>query len=256
MSRDWPIVFGGVRRPNTIRPLSYPGRNGPIILHELKQPVIRPANSAKRLSSTIFDGLLLLFELTAIGVILVVAYLAATLPDPAALDASLATAEPVAAVMSDSDPVPLRDVPNTLFNSVARVEGKGFFAPMRFDLLQLVQVLSGATKMAHLNATVAERLAATLLPDPPLSDADLIRQWMLALRIEARYSRDELVEIYFNRISFGGGTVGVDAAAHLYFGRNVQALSRNQALELAVRVDLPSRGGDPGEGHQPSRPTR
>lgn len=64
---------------------------------------------------------------------------------------------------------------------------------------------------------------------------------MLALWLEQRFSKDELLEVYLNRVYLGAGTYGVDAAARLYFGVSARRLSPGQAAVLAGLPKAPSR---------------
>ena len=62
-----------------------------------------------------------------------------------------------------------------------------------------------------------------------------------AIWLEQRFSKDEILELYLNRVYFGGGTYGVEAAARRYFGKSARAVTLTQAALLAGLLKAPSR---------------
>ncbi|MGH2712277.1 MAG: transglycosylase domain-containing protein, partial [Actinomycetota bacterium] len=68
-----------------------------------------------------------------------------------------------------------------------------------------------------------------------------IREAVMALRLERRYSKDRILEMYLNQIYFGEGAYGIETAAQEYFGRHVWKLDLSQAATLAGTVASPNR---------------
>src|SRR5260221_14621163 len=64
---------------------------------------------------------------------------------------------------------------------------------------------------------------------------------MLALWLEHRFTKDQILEIYLNRVYLGAGTYGVDAAAHRYFGKSAAQLSLFESAVIAGLLKAPSR---------------
>ena len=64
---------------------------------------------------------------------------------------------------------------------------------------------------------------------------------MLALWLELRFSKNEILELYLNRVYFGGGTYGIEAAARRYFGKSSRDVTLPEAALLAGLLKAPSR---------------
>src|SRR5439155_1188879 len=84
-------------------------------------------------------------------------------------------------------------------------------------------------------------LAKVLVLTPERSLARKVRETLLALWLEHRFSKDQLLEIYLNRVYLGAGTYGVDAAAHRYFGKSAAKLSLFESAVIAGLLKAPSR---------------
>ena len=63
---------------------------------------------------------------------------------------------------------------------------------------------------------------------------------MLALAIERKFSKDQIIELYLNRVYFGGGAYGIDAASRRFFGHGADRLSLGEAAIIAGLVKAPS----------------
>ena len=68
-----------------------------------------------------------------------------------------------------------------------------------------------------------------------------LEEAMYAIWLERRFTKDEILELYLNRVYFGGGTYGVEAAARRYFGRSARSVTLTQAALLAGLLKAPSR---------------
>ncbi len=89
-------------------------------------------------------------------------------------------------------------------------------------------------------STITQQLARRLFLNDQISLSRKIQEALLAIEIERFYTKDEILERYLNIIYLGAGAYGVDAAAHTYFGRSVDALTLAQAAMLAGVVAAPS----------------
>ncbi|HTU81523.1 MAG TPA: PBP1A family penicillin-binding protein, partial [Candidatus Acidoferrales bacterium] len=89
-------------------------------------------------------------------------------------------------------------------------------------------------------STITQQLARRLFLTDEISLSRKIQEALLAIEIERFYTKDEILERYLNIIYLGAGAYGVDAAAHTYFGRPVDALTLGQAAMLAGVVAAPS----------------
>src|SRR6185503_14792991 len=67
-----------------------------------------------------------------------------------------------------------------------------------------------------------------------------IREAILALALERRFSKDQILELYLNRVYFGGGAYGIDAASRRFFGHSAKELTLSEAAIIAGLVKAPS----------------
>src|SRR5260370_4117346 len=76
-----------------------------------------------------------------------------------------------------------------------------------------------------------------------------LQERILAVWLERKYTKDEILELYLNRVYFGSGAYGVEAAAQRYFGKSARNVTLAEAAMLAGPVKTPAR---PGPHHHPS----
>jgi ribosomal protein S12 len=88
---------------------------------------------------------------------------------------------------------------------------------------------------------LTQQLAKNLFLSPARSTRRKVQEALMALWLENRFTKDQLLEIYLNRVYLGGGAYGVDAAARLYFGVSARRLTLPQSAILAGLPQAPSR---------------
>lgn len=184
----------------------------------------------------------------------VVAYYAYDLPDPAALDmeyrtpgitllaangAVLGTDGPVHA-----EPVALAELPAVLPRAVLATEDRRFYLHSGVDWFGVARaairnLLAG--RVVQGGSTITQQLAKNLFLTSERSFRRKIRELLLALWLEHRFTKDQLLTIYLNRVYLGGGTYGVEAAAWRYFGKTVRDLSLPESAMIAGLLKAPSR---------------
>lgn len=90
-------------------------------------------------------------------------------------------------------------------------------------------------------STITQQLAKNLFLEPERTIERKIQEAVLAIWLEAKYTKDEILEIYLNRVYFGSGAYGVDAASRRYFGKSARDVSLAEAALLAGLLKAPSR---------------
>jgi penicillin-binding protein 1A len=90
-------------------------------------------------------------------------------------------------------------------------------------------------------STLTQQLARTLFLKPERSLRRKVQEALLAVELEKRLTKDQVLELYLNRIFFGANAYGVDAAATTYFGKPAGALTLSEAALLAALPKAPSR---------------
>ncbi len=90
-------------------------------------------------------------------------------------------------------------------------------------------------------STLTQQLAKNLFLEPQRTLQRKIQEAILAVWLESRFSKDEILELYLNRVYFGSGAYGVDAASHRYFGKSARNVNLAEAAILAAVLKAPSR---------------
>jgi penicillin-binding protein 1A len=193
-----------------------------------------------------------LWGVVALGAALAV--LAASLPSPEA--ALAATRRPsvtleaadgrVIATAGDlyGDIVRLRDLPAHVPAALIAIEDRRFREHFGLDAVGLARALLVNLREGRVvqgGSTLTQQLAKNLFLTPERSLWRKAQEAMLALWLERRFSKDELLEIYLNRVYLGAGAYGVDAAARLFFGVPARRLSLEQAAVIAGLPRAPAR---------------
>lgn len=138
----------------------------------------------------------------------------------------------------------LRDMPAHLPAALLAIEDRRFRAHFGLDLIGLARAAWAnhrAGEVVQGGSTLTQQLAKNLFLTPERSLRRKVQEALLALWLESRFSKDELLEIYLNRVYLGAGVFGVDAAARVYFGVSARRLALWQSAMLAGLPRAPSR---------------
>jgi penicillin-binding protein 1A len=139
--------------------------------------------------------------------------------------------------------VPLQEISPNLIQAVLAIEDQRFYRHFGLDLWRI-----GGAAMANLRHRDAIQGASTITQQLArksfLSDDKTIRRKLkemyLALRLEQRFTKNEILELYLNKVYFGDGYYGVEAAARGYFGKAARDLTVEEAALLAGLIQAPS----------------
>lgn len=140
--------------------------------------------------------------------------------------------------------VPLKAIPRTLVNATLSTEDRHFYSHWGVDLggigrAALTNLLKLKTKQG--GSTITQQLARNLFLTHERTLDRKFRELVIALRIEKMYSKQEILELYFNQIYYGHGAYGVQAAARTFFSKDVRQLSLTESALLAGLPQNPSR---------------
>ncbi|HYM92442.1 MAG TPA: transglycosylase domain-containing protein, partial [bacterium] len=139
--------------------------------------------------------------------------------------------------------VALADIPETLRRAVIDTEDAAFY---RHPGISLRGVLRASFRnvrergLAEGGSTITQQLARNLFLTNEKALGRKIAEMLLAIQIERRLTKDEILERYLNQVYFGQGTYGVEAAAEVYFGQPVKALALPESALLAGLIRAPS----------------
>ena len=113
------------------------------------------------------------------------------------------------------------------------------FDPIGFARAMVVNLMTG--RMRQGGSTLTQQLAKNLFLTAERNIPRKIQELILAFWLEANYSKAEILELYLNRVYFGAGATGVDAAARRYFGKSARDVTIAEAALLAGLLKAPSR---------------
>lgn len=139
--------------------------------------------------------------------------------------------------------VELDDMPVHLLNAFIAIEDERFYSHFGFDII-------GSMRAAYVNfragtivqgaSTITQQLAQNAFLTTETSYKRKVQEIWLAIQMERSYAKEEIIELYLNRIYFGNGAYGVEAAAQTYFNKNVGDLNIAEAAMLAGAVRSPN----------------
>jgi penicillin-binding protein 1A len=140
--------------------------------------------------------------------------------------------------------VPLRELPVYVPNAFIAIEDRRFYSHYAVDPLGIMR--AAVADILHRGAaqggsTITQQLAKNLFLTQERTLTRKLQEVMLAFWLEHKYSKAQILELYLNRVYFGAGAYGVEAAAQRYFGKSARQLSLPEAAMLAGLVQSPSR---------------
>ncbi|MCS6925971.1 MAG: PBP1A family penicillin-binding protein [Candidatus Binatia bacterium] len=141
-------------------------------------------------------------------------------------------------------PVPLDRIPLVVQQAFIAAEDANFYRHPGIDPLAMLRALLHNWKAGHAvqgGSTITQQVVKYMLLTPEKSYRRKIQESILALRLERRLSKQEILSLYLNQIYLGSGAYGVEAAAREYFGKRVEELSLAEASLLAGLPPAPSR---------------
>ena len=133
-------------------------------------------------------------------------------------------------------PVSINKIPKDLQNAFVAAEDARFYQHIGIDPRGILRALwSNITNrgVSEGGSTITQQLAKNALLSQERTLKRKIQEAILALQIEQQYSKNEILELYLNQIYFGQGAYGVQSAAMVYFGKNVEDLTLEECSMLA-----------------------
>ena len=140
--------------------------------------------------------------------------------------------------------VTVRELPPYLPQAVLAVEDRRFYSHPGMDPLGLIRALVvnlRAGRVVQGGSTISQQLAKVLFLKPERTVKRKVQELLLAFWLEQRFTKDQILTLYLNRVYLGAGAYGVDAAAQRYFGRSATHVSLYEAALLAGLLKAPSR---------------
>jgi penicillin-binding protein 1A len=140
--------------------------------------------------------------------------------------------------------VPLKELPPYLQNAFIAIEDRRFYSHYGIDPVGILR--AAVANVLHRGvsqggSTLTQQLAKNLFLTQERTVQRKLQEVELALWLERKHSKAEILELYLNRVYFGSGAYGVEAAAQRYFGKSARNVTLAEAAMLAGLVKSPSR---------------
>jgi len=140
--------------------------------------------------------------------------------------------------------VDVSKLPDFVPNAFIAIEDRRFRShfgldPVGLGRAALENMIAGHVRQG--GSTLTQQLAKNLFLDPNRTFERKIQEAMLALYLESRYTKDQILTLYLNRVYFGAGVYGIDAASQRFFGKPAEKLTLPEAAMLAGSVKAPAR---------------
>ncbi|UYY57341.1 transglycosylase domain-containing protein [Sphingomonas sp. S2-65] len=142
--------------------------------------------------------------------------------------------------------IPYDQIPAVMKDAIVAVEDRRFESHWGVDPLGLAR----AVRVAYLNrgsgrrlqgaSTITQQVARTIFLSNKYDFGRKMREAVIALAMERKFSKDQILELYLNKVYFGGGAYGIDAASRKFFGHSANDLSLAEAAVVAGLVKAPS----------------
>jgi penicillin-binding protein 1A len=197
---------------------------------------------------------LLLFLWAAILAGVVLGYFALTLPDTSEL--TRAERRPSITILASDgsllttygdlygQPLRLKEMSPYLPKAVIATEDRRFYSHFGIDPVGLIRAAFAnlsAGRVVQGGSTITQQLAKNVFLTPERSLTRKVQETLLALWLEHRFSKNQILEIYLNRVYLGAGTYGVDAAAHRYFNKSARHTNLYESAAVAGLLKAPTR---------------
>jgi len=225
----------------------------------LSEKVVKPPHKKKKGAVPLFKfigGLVLFLGISGILFIIgVISWYSRDLPNPNKL---LTRAIPVSTRIYDRTGkqllyeihgdqqrtlITLEDIPKNLINATIVAEDRGFYTHKGFDFKGMVRALLVdifSQRKAQGGSTITQQFIKNALLTKEKSVERKIKELILAYTIEQRFTKNQILQMYFNEIPYGSTAYGLHAASKLYFGKNISSLSLSESAILAILPRAPS----------------
>lgn len=137
-------------------------------------------------------------------------------------------------------------IPQVMKDAIVAIEDRRFESHWGVDAWGVLRAMrlglqhSGEDKRMQGASTITQQVARTIFLSNKYDFGRKIREAVLALAMERKFSKNQILELYLNKVYFGGGAYGIDAASRRFFGHPATSLTLNEAAIIAGLVKAPS----------------
>ena len=139
--------------------------------------------------------------------------------------------------------LPYGQIPQVMRDATVSVEDRRFRKHPGVDpigLARAAKVRIERGRWTQGGSTITQQLARNVFLSSQKKFGRKFREWILALAMERKFSKNQILELYLNKVYYGGGAYGIDAASRRFFGHGAGQLSLSEAAVIAGLVKAPS----------------
>jgi penicillin-binding protein 1A len=136
-----------------------------------------------------------------------------------------------------------QQIPAEMRAAIVSTEDRRFRSHLGVDPIGIARSIGVRIKTGHFRqggSTITQQLARNIFLTNNRSFGRKIKEAILALALERKFTKDQILELYLNRVYFGGGAYGIDAASRRFFGHGADHMSLGEAAIIAGLVKAPS----------------
>ncbi len=141
------------------------------------------------------------------------------------------------------DEVRIGDLPDYVPNALIAIEDRRFRSHFGVDPIGLVRAMvanARAGRIVQGGSTLTQQLAKNLFLEADRTIERKLQEMVLAIWLERQFSKDEILQLYVNRVYYGSGAIGIEKAAQAYYKKSAQDLTLAEAATLAGVLKAPS----------------
>lgn len=141
------------------------------------------------------------------------------------------------------DDVRVSELPDYVGNAVIAIEDRRFRSHFGVDPIGLIRAFVTNMRAGHVvqgGSTLTQQLAKNLFLQPDRTLERKAQEAVLAIWLETRFSKDEILQLYLNRVYYGAGATGIEKAAQTYYHKSAQDLTLAEAATLAGVLKAPT----------------
>lgn len=146
--------------------------------------------------------------------------------------------------LTGGEAIPFHSMPSYLPDAIVAIEDHRFYNHYGFDIIGFTRAMATNVIKGRLvqgGSSLSQQLAKNLFLKPERTFERKVQELVLAFWLEGKYTKEQILELYLNRVYFGAGAYGVDAASRRYFKKSASEINLGEAATLAGLVKAPSR---------------
>jgi penicillin-binding protein 1A len=140
--------------------------------------------------------------------------------------------------------IPYASIPQVMKDAMVSIEDRRFRSHIGVDPLGLMRAVFVAVRdqeRARATSTITQQLSRNIFLNNSRTLGRKVREAVLAMALESKFSKEQILELYLNKVYFGGGAYGIDSASRKFFSHSATDLTLEEAAIIAGLVKAPSR---------------